>query len=132
MKSFNSLLTNKTFRKIYKEEAIRFGKILKEYDESQNNMYIRAIKGMISDTNRFTNTEEVRKLLKNELNTKDTEIDSIETALKSLAVYNPEIIKTINLKVQRLLKTSSGNKWSPASGGTDASKNPSGGGWTGD
>lgn len=132
MKSFKTLLTNKTFRKIYKEEAIRFGKILKEYDDSMINMYIRGIKSMISDTNRFTNTQHVRELLKNELNTKDTEVDSIVTALKSLAVYNPDLISTINSKIRRLLKTTSGNTWSPATGGTDASKNPSGGGWTGD
>lgn len=36
MKSFKSLLqSNKTFRKIYTEEAVRFGKILKEYNEAQ-------------------------------------------------------------------------------------------------
>lgn len=41
MKSFKSLLeTNKTFRKIYTEEAVRFGKILKEYsaDKIWNSM----------------------------------------------------------------------------------------------
>jgi hypothetical protein len=36
MKSFKSLLeSNKTFRKIYTEEAVRFGKLLKEYNEAQ-------------------------------------------------------------------------------------------------
>jgi hypothetical protein len=35
MKSFKSLLqSNKTFKKIYTEEAVRFGKILKEYNEA--------------------------------------------------------------------------------------------------
>ena len=101
-------------------------------------VYIRGIRNMISDENRFSNTIEVRDLLKNELNTTDNEVDSIITALQALSTYNASAVPQINTRVQKLLKHVNPTNSVTSTHGTTSSTDPNwrggwrGGKWTGD
>lgn len=126
--------TNPAHIKILREELLYVKNLLREDANKNTRTLIRGILNMIADNGRYENTAQVREMLKNELNSVDSSINSIEIALNALATYNANAIIQIQSKLGKMLKSKTSQVWRPATGGTDASVNRDwrGGSWTGD
>jgi hypothetical protein len=107
--NFKKLIaSNPTFRRIVTEEAKRFAKIIKEYEEKNHITedrttfpLIRGIINMVFDEMRFVNTADVRKTLKTLINATSDDKESLQLALFKYNDENPDKIFDLHKQISK-------------------------------
>jgi hypothetical protein len=147
--NFKKLIANNpTFRRIVTEEAKRFAKIIKEYEEKNHVNedrttfpLIRGIINMVFDDMRFVNTADVRKTLKTLINATGDDKESLQLALFKYNDENPDKIFDLHKQISKDLMAKNPKeldfKIHPdvnprQTTGGEPSRQRSGGYWTGD
>jgi hypothetical protein len=146
--NFKKLIaTNPTFRRIVTEEAKRFAKIIKEYEEKSsinedrtNFPLLRGILGMVFDEERFTNAADVRKTLKTLINSSGDDVDSLRIALFKYNDENPDKVYDLHKQITKDLMFRNPNELTftihdtnpRQTTGGEPTRQRGGGYWTGD